>query len=121
MASRVQIDPDHCVSLAKDGLTARQIATRLGVRPPCIYRAFRRAGYATGGMKRRGIGPEANYPPSGNSRHSGPTENWRSDIEAEEAEIAARRIAPRDPCPRCGVRGDIGCGCSKARLGWRAG
>jgi hypothetical protein len=41
----------------------------------------------------------------------------------KDADWAADRIIPptepvhRDPCQRCGVRADIGCGCSKARLG----
>lgn len=49
------------------------------------------------------------------------TANWKDDLEAEERAIAARRILPRDPCFRCGARGDIGCGCPKQRLGWRVG
>lgn len=28
---------------------------------------------------------------------------------AREREIESLRVAPRDPCPKCGVRGDIGC------------
>lgn len=27
----------------------------------------------------------------------------------------------RDPCFRCGARGDHGCKCSKGKLGWHAG
>jgi len=39
------------------------------------------------------------------------------------AAYACDRLTPlnepvdRDPCPRCGVRGDFGCGHSKVRLG----
>jgi hypothetical protein len=53
---------------------------------------------------------------------------FRSDIGMYAAGIrkaglsADRRVPPtepvdRDPCPRCGVRGDIGCGHSRVRLG----
>lgn len=121
MASQPQIDPAQCVKLHKQGLSVKIIAHRIGCRPPAVYRAFRRVGYSTWGMKRRDIGAPANYPPEAKAREYGPTENWRSDMDAEEAAIAARRIPPRDPCPRCGVRGDIGCGCVKQPLGWRAG
>lgn len=36
---------------------------------------------------------------------------------AAEAEIEARERVHRDPCPRCGVRADIGCMHSPTRLG----
>ena len=120
MATRMEIDAAECVKLAKSGLKVRKIAERMGCRPPAVYRALRRGGYATSGMTRRGIGPEANYPPTPKGAYNC-SGTARVDIDAEEAEIAARRIQPRDPCARCGVRGDIGCGCTKAPIGWRAG
>jgi hypothetical protein len=35
--------------------------------------------------------------------------------------IDPSRLVDRDTCFRCGARGDYGCKCSKAPLGWSAG
>lgn len=100
-----------------EGVTVQQIAADFGVKLPAIYRAFRQRNYRTEKMKRADEGANFNYPPAANDRQG----QRKFDMEAEEAAIAAMRIVPRDPCPRCGVRGDIGCRCPKTPLGWRAG
>ncbi len=116
-----KVNEAKAIAMHKQGVKTKDIAYHLGCKQPAIYRAFRRAGYFTPGMLRSAVGPESNYPPAATDRKFGPTENWKNDLDAEEREIAARRIAPRDPCFRCGARGDFGCGCPKTPLGWRAG
>jgi hypothetical protein len=51
--------------------------------------------------------------------HASPkTGRFMAGIRRERKDfIVAPMIAPRDPCPRCGVRRDIGCGHSLERLG----
>lgn len=50
------------------------------------------------------------------------TEGWFAAGFRKAGQAADRLIPPtepvdRDPCPRCGVRRDIGCGHSPERLG----
>lgn len=120
MPNRPQIDASKAIAMAQQGISAPIIAERLGVRTPTVYRAFRKNGFYTKTMKRIECGPESNYPPEGKHKFDRKDE-WKNDFDAEEREIAARRILPRDPCFRCGARGDVQCGCSKAPVGWRAG
>lgn len=115
MRHNVEIDEAKAIKLHKQGMKVRDIAIRLRCKPPSIYRAFQRNGHkvaerAPGAGGIRG----ALFPPA---MKASPIENR---AQYEEEAIAAMRIAPRDPCQRCGVRGDIGCGCNKAPLGWRA-
>jgi hypothetical protein len=51
--------------------------------------------------------------------HASPaTGRYMAGIRRERKDfIVPLPIEPRDPCPRCGVRQDIGCGHSQAPLG----
>lgn len=55
------------------------------------------------------------------AKHTATSGMWAAGLR-KAGRKADRVVAPtmpvdRDPCPRCGVRGDIPCGHSKTRLG----
>jgi hypothetical protein len=99
------------------GLTVRAIARHFGVQEPCIYRAFRLEQYFTPNMlERRHERSIGRLPPN----PKGGASALAKGVYIPREENLPPRVY-RDPCPRCGVRGDIGCGHSKGALGWCAG
>lgn len=102
-----------------NGCSSREAVAELAalndVQRPAIWKRLRAGGiiapYApshTGGKGRPRGGGMAGY-----------TENRRERSEAFHDDRRLSLEQPRvdrDPCPRCGVRGDIGCGHSQARL-----
>jgi hypothetical protein len=84
--------PRHVVmaNLFRDGVPVPDIADRFAVQRSSVYKALRRAGA---------------LPPYGTRMISRVNSTTPSNpIRAEELP----RV-DRDPCPRCEVRGDIGC------------
>lgn len=77
-----------------------ELATMYGVQRPAIWRRLR-AGRL--------------LPPYGSGRRIG-NPRRKSPTEADDARSAMPRV-DRDPCPRCGVRHDVGCNHSRAPLG----
>jgi hypothetical protein len=93
-----------------------QLATWFDVQRPAIWKRLRRGGaippYApkTYGGKGRPIGGGA----------SGYSERRRKASLSRSTNRAAMAAAPRvvrDPCPRCGVRGDLPCKHNRTWLG----
>lgn len=90
------------------------LAAAYDVQRPAIWRNL-----ISGGLK----APYAPRQSGGKGRpHGGGTPGWSA--RRREAAIAHRQAqqptsAPvhRDPCPRCGVRGDVDCGHNKQRIG----
>lgn len=116
--SRKRIDAALAVSMHRDSdVKVRDIAAFFDCQCPAIYRAFRAQGYFTVNMIERRPPPAVPIylPPAAPTReHNGRTSNCDKMLDALP-------IVYRDPCMRCGTRGDIGCKCSKARIGWHAG
>lgn len=87
----------------------RELAIVEGVQRPAIWRRLR-----SGGV----LPP---YSPSGHSKsYLDKNLQCRKAAEQRMAARLALESAPRvdrDPCPRCGVRRDVGCGRSLAPLG----
>lgn len=50
-----------------------------------------------------------------------PHANDRNERQQRLAEMEAKPRVERDPCPRCGVRADVGCRHDRAPLGWFVG
>lgn len=118
MPTRPLVDPALAVHLHRDlNHEVPAIAAHFGVQPPCIYRAFRKQGYLTPGMKenRPQRMPRMLLPPA-----AAPHATLGRPVQAIAPANQALSVS-RSPCFRCGVRGDIGCKCSKVKLGWRAG
>jgi hypothetical protein len=88
-------------SLFLKGASAADIASRYGVQSPAVWKALRRGGII------------ADYQARNTSRRV-------ASAPATPLATTAVQSAPvvrvfRDPCPRCGVRPDVGC-----RHGWAA-
>lgn len=103
-------------------LKVAEIAARLGITVPAVYRAFRRQGYFLATMKEPNL-PRARKPadllppdPLPSQRPGTPG----AKAIAEQERMALPRVE-RDPCGRCGARGDYGCGCRRASVGWCVG
>lgn len=115
--TRAFVDSALAVQLHREGnRTVPQIAVHFGVQPPSIYKAFRKHGYFTPGMleNRKPREPRMYLPPAAGKCLLG------RPIAAVKA-VNALPIVNRDPCFRCGTRGDLGCKCNKGALGWHAG
>lgn len=84
---------ERIVGMFKNRVPVSEIASTMGVQNPAIYSALRRAGVLPP-LKSR-TPHTVRYTPSGGRKSA-------------RAMMAAPRVA-RDPCPRCGTRGDIGC------------
>lgn len=112
--SRALVDAKQAVSMHKRGRSVADIAAYFGVKRPCVYGAFKRQGYETAEMiARRAATPSR-------SHHNLHNEALAAGRPRMPAANDGQRVE-RDPCFRCGVRGDIGCGCRKAAVGWCAG
>jgi hypothetical protein len=94
-----------------------EIAAAEGVQRPAVWRRL-----ISGGLKE----PYAERQPNGKGRPIGGGNPGFTVRRIEKSITAAARRRPdpepdqfvnRDPCPRCGVRADIGCSHSKVRLG----
>lgn len=99
--------------IAEDGDIAAlvgELSTLYGVQRPAVWKAFRAGGvvapYQSRADDRRGR-------PKGGGGTPGYTEHRRGLREAK----ANQPRVDRDCCPRCGARGDYGCGHSRAPLG----
>lgn len=93
------------------GMPVADIAQKFGVQNPAVWKALRRGGILPQYQKQRAGGPGR---PSGGGL-AGYTERR---LAKSAAAISAREnnepqrplvIVDRTPCPRCGVRRDIGC------------
>lgn len=99
----------------EDKVPVAIIAKQMRVQPPAIYRALYRQGVKPMGRPAND-GPKLKLPPQ--PAHNGnPACPPASKVAKREEEAALPRV-DRDPCWRCGVRGDIGCGCPKPGLQW---
>lgn len=91
------------VSCGEDGSdVVGYLAAMEGVQRPAIYKRLRQGGL---------LPP---YPSDQRPRR------YQPYIPRLERKVVHREMPPRvyrDPCPRCGARGDVECGHSKARLG----
>jgi hypothetical protein len=112
--ARKTVDAAKAVQMHRDGMDVHTIAEAFGTQRPAIYRAFHSEGYSTPLMRRRQEQPSHYLPADYHPRRG----HVRPTVKRDE-------VLPdpvyRDPCTRCGVRADIGCGCNKAPVGWRAG
>lgn len=72
------------------------IAEKYDIQRPAVWKALRRAGVLAPYQPRDGAAAKPKPSPPQPIRKMSP-----DDI--------ARRVVSRDPCRRCGVRGDIGC------------
>lgn len=98
----------------QDKVPIAAIAKRMRVQPPAIYRALYRMGHKPLGRPQPAPSePRLPPPPAANQNAAVPTDKRL----AEQAMLATERVN-RDPCFRCGVRGDIGCGCYKGQTEW---
>ena len=86
-------------AMYRRGVEVRDIAERFGVQSPAVWRALRRTGELPP-YKKLKTGRRA----AGVCR------------ESTSFQVLGERVS-RDPCPRCGVRADIGCPCAPAALG----
>ena len=88
----------HAVAAGEDpSAVVGMLAEMRGVQRPAIWRNLRAGGV---------------LPPYGVGRARGTKPRTRTTPNYEDAPRVHR-----DPCSRCGVRGDIGCSCPKARVG----
>lgn len=89
------------IALGEDARdVVEQLATWFNVKKPAIYKRLRQGGA---------------LPPY---KHPGGTGRNAAGIRRERKEIVLPPPVPcRDPCPRCGVRRDIGCHHTLAPLG----
>ena len=111
---------------AKHGMKAQEIADTVGCRRGAVYRAFRMHGHFVGQMKECRLADAAEKEilsriPRGPRPGQNPaTINPRR--LAEQERVASLPRVDRDVCPRCGIRGDIGCRHNRrSRLGWSVG
>lgn len=86
---------EQIVRAAQSGTTPTELAAEYGVQPPAICKILRRAGI--------------NLAPART-----PTSTQRARVTYDRRTMAEKReqapiAVDRDPCPQCGVRGDIGC------------
>lgn len=110
---RKWIDAERAAALYWQGLTVPQIAERLGFRTGSVTRA----------LVSRGIISERNFTVDDPSRFRRSDRNpaFPSSRQVAEAEKMAMPRVERDPCHRCGARGDYGCGHDRAPVGWCVG
>lgn len=59
--------------------------------------------------RRKSYSQQINHQINPNSQNAKVTAAALAKSARDHAIIAALRIEPRDPCPRCGTRGDVGC------------
>lgn len=94
-----------------------ELAARFDVQRPAIWKALRVGGVLAPYAPRQDGG--AGRPLGGGE--PGYTEHRRErSVEvaiARRPEFPPEQFVDRDPCPRCGVRGDIGCSHSRAPIG----
>jgi len=109
------VDDDKVVQLhIHEGVAIATIATKMRVQPPAIYRALYRKGHRPRGRPdKQQREPRLPPPPAANANAAVPT----AKRLAEQQMLSAARV-DRDPCWRCGVRGDIGCTCPKPGVTW---
>lgn len=84
---------EQIVRAAQAGATPAELASIYGVQPPAICKVLRRHGIHLS-------------TPRGSPAAKAPVRERRTMAEKREQAPAP---VDRDPCPRCGVRGDIGC------------
>ena len=93
------------------GMPVSEIATKFGVQNPAVWKALRRGGIIAPYKAKKAGGPGR---PIGGGL-PGYTEKRLAKsaayISAKESREPPRPlvVVDRTPCPRCGVRGDIGC------------
>ena len=111
-----RVNAAHAVMLHRDkGWPVVQIAAHFEVQKPAIWNAFRRERYFTPAMKEgRKRSVRANF---------GGNNGGRPRVYDSPPRYTEPRIVPdnREPCPRCGIRGEIGCKHSRAPIGWSVG
>jgi hypothetical protein len=78
----------------KAGVEVKLIAQEFGVQNPAIWRALRKAGL---------------LPPYAPKVPGGPGKPRAPKAVPEAGPAAPLVLVERNPCPRCGVRGDVGC------------
>jgi DNA-binding MarR family transcriptional regulator len=88
-----------------------QLAAAEDVQRPAIWKRLRMGGVIPDYAPRKDHGRGR---PVGGGRPGYTERRRQSSLEARSE--PPRPIVDRDPCPRCGVRGDIGCGHSHAPL-----
>ena len=107
----------------KLGMPVQEIANTFGVQRPAVYRAL-----ITGGLKEPYKAREegGSGRPIGGGQRGYTARRAATRIQHAAAQVQARLAAEaaprvhRDPCPRCGCRGDVDCGHSRAPLGMGA-
>lgn len=110
--------PARYAEMYKRGTPVGEIAASFGVQRPAVWRGLRSAGV---------LPPYNPRKPGGAGRPKGggqPGYTLRR-LEAERERVAAKQAdyasimataVDRDPCPRCGVRRDLGCPHTASRL-----
>jgi hypothetical protein len=117
-AVRKSVDAREAVRLHRQGWKVTEIAQHFSVQRPAIYRAFHSENYLIGTMRPREAEVCSLMPRSPQPRQN-PASVPRKVLE--ELEVLLRPRVNRDPCPRCGVRRDVGCKhAGKPALGWYA-
>lgn len=94
----------------------RELADREGVQRPAIWRRLRTGGVLPeyGRRKANGQGRPAG---GGNPGYSARRRQLAIQAaESQRPDLRPELLVDRDPCPRCGARGDFGCGHSQAPL-----
>jgi hypothetical protein len=124
-----KVDPLAVLALFNDQVPVVAIAEKFGVQRAAVYRCLYRQGIVScdsrPGMPPAGtqLRKAANFNKRrDHAKGKGPTGITRHRATGAAAfENAPPPIEPRDPCLRCGVRGDIGCKHRRAPLGWSVG
>jgi DNA-binding MarR family transcriptional regulator len=101
---------------ATSGEAVSELAARYDVQRPAIWKRLRDGGLIAPYAPRQNGGK--GRPLGGGTPGYTATRRERSKEHHEQLE--ARPLPPRidrDPCPRCGVRGDIGCAHSRVPIG----
>ena len=94
-------DHSEALRLVKQGVPIDEVAGKFGVQRQTIYGIIRSKGVPTGVRAQMR-----------NERIAGETDRHvRERVFAHRfsGDLADDRYVRRDPCPKCGVRGDIGC------------
>src|SRR5689334_5063381 len=110
---RQRVNDAEAIALHRDKKwTVARIANHFQVLPPAIYRSFKRGGYVFQSIYhlrplKKSAPPKLRLPKEANPNPPAPMKRKSYLTGAALFESAPPPIEPRDPCPRCGVRGDI--------------